>query len=434
MHLLTMVASSLTYVSRTTPVHASIFDPLDTVIAHEFLPVLKLPSEHLALFGLPAKHGGLGIPSLSLWSTKNYEMSKLITSPLVAAGTSGLGNPPSAEDCRAARLSAHKLSEEEHTLHRNHVLDELHLTNLEMFRVVKDLSIESPREFPFKFPRDSSLPPEPHGPHPAKGTSLMFTALPSKELGLSFSRFDFLDLLAIRYHLPHANLPTHCSCKDHPVFTQNHGETCSKGGLLIWRHNEIRDFLASAFNLICHAHVATEPQLHPLHAADAFALRSANVEEKAKSDVLLVEGLFSDNRLTYIDVRCFNRSADSYVRLSLDQCLASQERTKRNQYAERIDVVEHADFSPFVVSSSGAVGPAAHHILQIIASRIASKTDQPYSETLMLLRTQLSFHIAKAAIRCLRAPREPPKNLTTDIWALSPFYAGCLTGMGAPLP
>ena len=59
---------------------------------------------------------------------------------------------------------------------------------------------------------------------------------------------------------------------------------------------------------------------------------------------------------TFFDVRVFNPHAPS------SQIAASYRRhegEKRNKYEQRIREIEHATFAPFVLSSSGGMGPCA---------------------------------------------------------------------------
>ena len=60
--------------------------PIDDVIRLELLPALLnsvVPEVDRQLYGLPLRHGGLGIPILSEIAKSQFEASQAITLPLV---------------------------------------------------------------------------------------------------------------------------------------------------------------------------------------------------------------------------------------------------------------------------------------------------------------------------------------------------------------
>ena len=79
--------------------------------------------------------------------------------------------------------------------------------------------------------------------------------------------------------------------------------------------------------------------------------------------------------------------------------------------------MDGGDFVPFVATDAGLLAPQAHHLLQLLANRIATKHRQPYGDVLRCMRTQLSFCLARSAFQSLRAPRHlsqlPPMRFTT---------------------
>ena len=71
------------------------------------------------------------------------------------------------------------------------------------------------------------------------------------------SATEFQDSLALRYHRPLLRLPAlcdGCGCQ----FTTGHALDCRKGGLVIQRHNEIRDALGDLAS-IAYKEVLLEP-------------------------------------------------------------------------------------------------------------------------------------------------------------------------------
>ena len=67
--------------------------------------------------------------------------------------------------------------------------------------------------------------------------------------------------------------------------------------------------------------------------------------------------------------------------------------------------VEHGTFTPFVMSSSGGMGPSATVTIKRLASLMAEKTDTPSSVMLNVIRCKLSFSLVDSAIMCIRGAR-----------------------------
>jgi len=343
--------------------------------------------------------------------------SKAISSPLVASALAKSGLVPSAAVCSAAKSSA--VSERQAALHAatRQVIAALPPT---LRRTVEDLFTE-----PLPEPDGDANPQTKKAYLPHNVSSHFLHPLPIAELGYLFSRFQWKDLMAIRYLLPVEGLPPFCACKGQQAFTPEHAQSCGTGGHVMRRHNGIRDLLVGWFSSLSPFNIVVEPQLHPVHPDDCFPHRSANRDDEARSDILLVEGLFDPNHETYIDACVPNRSSRCYDGLRMQTVLQRHEKRKRAEYAERVQTVEHGDFIPFVVSSSGALGAEAHNLLRLLASRLAAKFDQPYASVLTLMRTELSFKLARASLLCLRGPRKPVSP-TCDYFALSAPFAACL--------
>ena len=75
------------------------------------------------------------------------------------------------------------------------------------------------------------------------------------------SKREFRDALRLRYDWPIPDSPSVCVCGC--SFTVDHALMCQRGGLIIQRHNEIRDLEAELLDMVCYD-VAIEPTLQPL--------------------------------------------------------------------------------------------------------------------------------------------------------------------------
>ena len=68
-------------------------------------------------------------------------------------------------------------------------------------------------------------------------------------------------IIILRYDWEIADLPAMCTCGD--LFTVDHAMVCRHGGLIIQRHNEIRDLEAEMLRMVC-TDVETEPVLQEI--------------------------------------------------------------------------------------------------------------------------------------------------------------------------
>ena len=116
------------------------------------------------------------------------------------------------------------------------------------------------------------------------------------------------------------------------------------------RHNEVRDLLALRLSEVC-ADVAIEPVLQPL-SRETFQRRTTTLDPEARLDSHMTGFRGRQLDSAFFDVRIFNPFAQSNRNTSLSTVYQRHERQKRNTYEERVWAVEHASFTPFVVSTS----------------------------------------------------------------------------------
>ena len=111
------------------------------------------------------------------------------------------------------------------------------------------------------------------------GASLWLSARPLKESNLHLSKSDFRDLIRLRYLLPLENMPLISVCGKDYVIT--HALTCATGGLIIKRHNDVRDYFAHLLSEVC-ADVSIEPHLVQVTEDETT---STNREDAARLDI-----------------------------------------------------------------------------------------------------------------------------------------------------
>ena len=67
--------------------------------------------------------------------------------------------------------------------------------------------------------------------------------------------------------------------------------------------------------------------------------------------------------------------------------------------------VEHATFTPLVMSVTGGMGKSATTFYKRLASMISEKRDTPYSQTINWIRCKLSFALLRSSIMSIRGAR-----------------------------
>ena len=94
-----------------------------------------------------------------------------------------------------------------------------------------------------------------------KGVSTWLTVFPIKEMNFNLNKREFRGAIKLRYDWEVADLPAMCTSGD--LFTVDHAMVCRRGGLIIQRHNEIRDLEAEMLRMIC-TDVAIKPVLREI--------------------------------------------------------------------------------------------------------------------------------------------------------------------------
>ena len=86
-------------------------------------------------------------------------------------------------------------------------------------------------------------------------------------------------------------------------------------------------------------------------------------------------------------------------------CYRRHEGEKRRAYEHRVREIEQGSFTPLVFSTSGGMGRAATIAYKRLATLIAEKREQPYSDVMGWIRCHLSFSLLRSTIMCLRGSR-----------------------------
>jgi len=110
-----------------------------------------------------------------------------------------------------------------------------------------------------------------------------------------------------------------------------------------------------------------------------------------------------------MDVRVFNPLAPSNSSSSLSSTFKKHENIKHRAYEQRIREVEHASFTPIVLSATGGFAHEASVFYKRLDKRLAcllsTKWDDEYSVVLGWLRCSLCFSLLRSAIQYIRGAR-----------------------------
>ena len=202
------------------------------------------------------------------------------------------------------------------------------------------------------------------------------------------------------------NLPPNCDgCQ--AEFSVGHALQCKKGGLVILRHNEVRDEIAAlAAAALTPSAVRTEPLITPTpNTAAPYAPPPLDADPAApiatvERGDLLLRGFFERSTDCIIDVRVQDLDAPSYRDKTPTACLLSTEKAKKRQYQDKCHA-QRRTFVPFVVSADGLLGAEAKSLLKLLAFKLAKKWSRPYSSVRGYVNARLSLSIVRGANLCL---------------------------------
>ena len=376
------LSSKWCYLSRTIHGIGTLFQPLETIIRTKLIPALTgqpPPNDELRdLLALPARLGGLALTNPMSLADSEYSASSEVANALKNA---------------ILQQSFH---------YPGDVIHEQEEAKGEVRRLKRDSSTQTAaslkNSLPAQLQRSMDLAQE-------KGASIWLTSLPIQEFGFALHKRAFQDALALRYSWQPLRSPTTCDCGK--KFSIEHALSCPKGGFPSIRHNEIRDLTANLLTEVCND-VCIEPDLQPIDGV-VLTGSSSNTQDGARLDIA-ANGFWGGRyERTFFDVRIFNPHAPTNRH---PRCYKKHELEKKRQYEQRVREVEHASFTPLVLSVTGGMANEASVFYKRLASELATKWDQPYSSTLSWLRCRLTFSLLRSSIQCIRGARSSRGHAT----------------------
>ena len=151
------------------------------------------------------------------------------------------------------------------------------------------------------------------------------------------STIEFRNALALRYLWTPPGLPSWFDGYGES-FTLQHGLDCPKGGLIIRRHNEIRNYLGDMAALVWPQVIREPVGLEDDPASDDPGLHLG----------LGIRGVWQPQVEALFDIRVIDTDAPSYRRRSPVSILDSGAVEKKRVYCSAVED-RRGDFTPFIV-------------------------------------------------------------------------------------
>ena len=371
------------FVMRTIEDTQDLFTPLETCIREKFIPAIvgrSVSDVHRRMFALPVRYGGLGIINPVETAEREYQTSVKVTEELADLI---YRQATSLKELDKVRIKGRKDSLK--------LLKEMRLKK-ELEEIMKEVDENT---------RESLQLVQEHG------SGAFLTCLPLQQLGYAYNKVDFRDSVFLRYNWAIPKTPRYCDCKAEN--DNNHILNCKRGGYVNYRHNNVRDSVAEYLRLVTND-VRIEPPLIPIESP-SFQQKGNNAD-KARLDIS-ARGVWSTFERTFFDVRIFNPRSTSYKSKSLQQMYSLHEKEKKNQYMNRVLQLEKGTFVPLVFTTTGGMAPEAKGFIRRLASLIAAKTRQDYSQVMCNIRTRLSMDIMRSVLVAVRGVRGKAKKAWT---------------------
>ena len=202
--------------------------------------------------------------------------------------------------------------------------------------------------------------------------------------------------------------------------------TVSGGGLVIARHNELRDRVADLAGksftpsrvrndpLIFAGCAVKRPKAKPARSkvtpvpADTPPLEAT----EQKGDPLMYD-LWQNGTDIVHDMRVRNTDSKYHSTKTPEKYPQEAERGKKKMYLEDC-LQQRRHLSPFVASVDGLMGVEAMADLKRIASRLATKWWQPYYRTCRYVKSSVSITLIRTTHRFIQGSRVPAQNISVQ--------------------
>jgi len=359
------------YVFRVVLTDECALSPLREAIAKELLPALLggpvTPSE-VDLMLLPARHGGTGIRDPLDRAAAAYPASRASTK-VVSKSVQGKA-PFHPGDHRATiRHALTRSKQQQDVAHKTKREAALPHIDRRRHRVLS-------RSAEYK-------------------TSGWLTTLPSTDNNTGLDAAEFRDALNMRYGRHPPGLAARCDHCNQPL-TVDHALCCKRYGLVIRRHDELRDTFAELIGMTW---------------GDAGVRREVVLKEGEEGEGgvradIVARGVWERQAAASFDICITDPDATSYAskNRSTKSILKQHETAKKKKYHSAV-CDSRVTFCPLVVTCDGVWGHDANVFIAHMAHALLEKEGwkgRGFSHVSGWIRSRLSIALARATSYCLR--------------------------------
>ena len=146
-----------------------------------------------------------------------------------------------------------------------------------------------------------------------------------------------------------------------------------------------------------------EPTLQQL-TGESLNERTANITDEEHVDIG-TRGFWISGQQVFFDIRVFNPITQRYGSQELTKAYEINEREKKRQYNERILEVEHASFTPLVMTTLGGIGRKATKFYSRLSESIAEKRKERYNVIKNWISWKISFALVNCVCMCVRGSK-----------------------------
>ena len=178
------------------------------------------------------------------------------------------------------------------------------------------------------------------------------------------------------------------------------------------RHNEGRDITATLLPEVC-KDVEVEPSLIKLQGEEQRLNNTAKTQHGVRLD-FRGRGFWIRGQRAFFDVRVFNPNAQRYLRQTLKQSFAVNEREKHH-CNRRIMEVDQGSFTPLVFTLNGGMAGECKVFYSRLAMLLSSKRGVEKFQVTTWIRTKINFALLRSMILCLRGSRTTSSGIKESI-------------------
>ena len=244
----------------------------------------------------------------------------------------------------------------------------------------------------------------------ASETGAWLSATPNTLAGTELGKDEWRDSACCRYNMRPESIPKYCDgCGKEASI--DHILNCRVGGLIICRHNELKDELIDigikAFGLNS---IRDEPLTNPNSDGNNQEAQTNNHNNNNRADIMM-RGLWERGTDGLIDVQIVNTDSTAH-RNRTSEAVKTAERSKKKKHLAHCQQ-QRRYFTPSVVSTDGLLGDEANAMVKRLATVLSQQWEKAYSRICGQFRSRIGIAIVRATQRCLRGSRIPRESMST---------------------